>query len=248
MTLGIDIVCEFMGHETSTVWQLLQQSHESLLCGSRVCYLYADECVLDQVSEEIKRLGMVHFGVSFEQGSLLSDIQYGHVRNFDHSLIRVERVVSGVADAWSWIEPFSRQSGFCAAWIRDLPYEYWQNAEDPLQYESEGRSYKGLPMKWNGLPRPLKRKIIDITGNPGRRVLRCGYVEAVGAVMWLGERFWSVTGTGKQDVLAQDWIICQELPCSVLRVQASNQPFTSAEGDEGQKQDRLRALLFPHQD
>jgi len=137
------------------------------------------------------------------------------------------------------------QHGLVHGWVVDREYDYWQNAHDPLQYEAHGRSYAHLPMKSNELPYPLEQMIIDTSRNPGRRVIRMGYVEAVGHLMWFGEPFWKSTGTSKRTVLAQKWLKCEERPGGILRVQAADQPFTSAEGKQGEIQRRLRQLLFP---
>ena len=52
-------------------------------------------------------------------------------------------------------------------------------------------------MKSNGLPPPLDQMEIDTSGNPGRNVLRQGYIEAIGSTMWLGSLFWERTGVDK---------------------------------------------------
>lgn len=101
-------------------------------------------------------------------------------------------------------------------------------------------------MKSNGLPFPLEQQIIDTSQNPGRRILRDGFVEAVGSVMWLGEQFWPLTGASKQTVLAAEWLECEQLANGVLRIQVADAPFRTAEGASGALQDRLRSLLFSH--
>lgn len=72
--------------------------------------------------------------------------------------------------------------------------EFWQNAQDPIEYQAAGRSSSGLPMVSNGLPFPLEKNIIDISKNPYRRVLKSGYVESLGAVLWLTKSFVSRIG------------------------------------------------------
>lgn len=98
-------------------------------------------------------------------------------------------------------------------------------------------------MRSNGLPPPLEQLVVDTSGNPGRRVLREGFVEAVGAVMWLGPSFWPATAAKKEALCAQEWLRCDELQGGVLRITAAGQPFTSA--DTGAVQEGLRVLLFP---
>lgn len=245
MTQGVDIILEFMSVEATVVWRLLQGSHADILSGSRTCDLDGDgRSKMADLVDRIGESGRPSFGLSFEQKTPW-DISYCHVRNYDHSLVSIPRIVSDVEDAWRWVAPFTSFGGFREAWVYDSDFDHWQNADDPIEYLGEDRSCEGLPMKPNGLPYPLEGMIIDTSRNPGRRVLRRGYVEAVGAVMWLGEQFWRVTGTRKADVVAQHWLWCEELPSGVLRVQVSEDMFTAAGGTEGDKQDRLRALLFP---
>ena len=244
MALGIHIICEFFVLDPLTAWSLFQQSHPDLLTGPRRCYSYEIKCTLDRVATVVRKQGKPHFGISFDKNKL-SDISYGHVRNYNHSLLRIENLVVDLPDADRWVAPFIDLPAFREAWLFDMEYAHWQNAEDPLQYTAVGRSYTGLPMKSNGLPYPLEQQGIDISKNPGRRILREGYVETVSAVMWLGEQFWALTGANKQSVLAADWLRCEQLPQGVLRIQASDTPFTTAEGASGDVQDRLRGLLFP---
>jgi len=182
-----------------------------------------------------------HFQISNRYYS----IRHCPVTNYGFDFISVDCSPVAKPDTEMWTANICSMGGLIQGWILDINYDYWQNAEDPLEYTTEGRSYAHLPMKSNGLPYPLEQMIIDTSQNPGRRVMRVGYVEAVGYVMWFGEPFWKITGTSKQKVISQDWLKCEERPVGILRVQAAEQPFTSAEGEQGEIQRRLRELLFP---
>jgi len=131
------------------------------------------------------------------------------------------------------------------AWLADSEYDHWQNAKDPLQYTAVGKSYAHLPMKSSGLPYPLEQKIIDTSANPGRWRLCDGYYEAVGAVMWLGEPFWQLTGADKTGVENARWLRASKPVPSVTCLQAANECFTTADGASGELQGKLRSLLFP---
>ncbi len=244
MSIELSIITDLLVTQPGVVWTALQGSHPNLLTGSRVCWCYETKCTLDDIVSEIARRGKPHFGIAFNENSL-PEIAYGHVRNHSLSRIDISGVVDDIEDSQSWVEPFLLQPNVRHAWMFDVEYQYWQNATDPQEYTAVGRSYAGLPMKSNGLPIPLEQQVIDTSQNPGRRVLRDGYVEAVGAVMWLGEQFWPLTGASKQDVLAADWLQCEQFPQDVLRIQAADVPFTTAEGASGDLQDKLRSLLFP---
>ncbi len=95
------------------------------------------------------------------------------------------------------IRPVLELEVFIQAWISDVEYDFWQNATDPLGCEDVGRSLLGLSMRSNGLPPPLDQMEIDISGNPGRNVLRQGYVEAIGSTMWLGDLLWERVGADR---------------------------------------------------
>lgn len=245
MTMGVHVVSEFLAIEPAAVWSLLQRSHPDVLTGQRRCLCGETECSLDEVATVIRKQGKPHFGISFEDG-MPSEVSYGHVRNYNHSILSIYGLVADLPDADIWIAPFTGLTSFREGWLLNTDYVHWQNAEDPLEYTAVGRSYEGLPMKSNGLPFPLEQQIIDTSQNPGRCVLRDGYVEAVGSVMWLGEQFWPLTGASKQTVLAANWLQCEAHANGVLRIQAAEAPFTTAEGASGDLQDRLRSLLFPH--
>jgi hypothetical protein len=130
------------------------------------------------------------------------------------------------------------------AWVVDVDYHHWQNASDPLQYRAVGKPYAHLPMKSNGLPYPLEQMIIDISANPGRWRLRNGYHEVVAAVMWLGNAFWKLTEADRTKIENADWLKVSNSISSVIKVQSADKCFTTADGEEGELQDRLRLLLF----
>lgn len=95
------------------------------------------------------------------------------------------------------VGPILSVEGFIQAWVSEVEYDFWQSATDPLEYECVGRPLSGLPMKSNGLPPPLDEMEIDTSGNPGRNVLRQGYIEAIGSTMWLGNPFWESAGVDR---------------------------------------------------
>jgi hypothetical protein len=143
-----------------------------------------------------------------------------------------------------WAMPFISSENFVMAWAMNSEYNHWQNAYDPLQYTALGKSYAHLPMKSNGLPYPLEKQIIDTSRNPGRWIFRDGYIEAVGATMWLGEPFWQLAGMDKSSVVKADWLRVSNPIPSVTKVQAADKCFATADEESGQIQKRLRTLLF----
>jgi hypothetical protein len=168
---------------------------------------------------------------------------FAPLARFGIALVRVEHLAQATS-AQDWIEPFLSVRGFRGARIFDEEYEFWQNAEDLLQYRTRGRRYEHLPLRSNGLPPPLQQTVVDTTKNPGRRVLRAGAVEAIGSEMWLGSEFWAIAGSDDAQVKSQAWLRSDDRG-DALYLKAADKPFDSGEGESGALQERLRGLLFP---
>lgn len=144
-----------------------------------------------------------------------------------------------------WAASFARSPDFVMAWVADCGYEYWQNADKPMAYRTLGKSYVGLPMISNGLPYPLEEEIIDTSSNPGRRILRNGYIEVIGAAMWLGDSFWRLSGADRKQVMNAKWLQVSNADPSITRLEAAERCFTTAEDGSAALQTKLRSLLFP---
>jgi hypothetical protein len=196
---------------------------------------------LAKVWPRLKRAGWTTFnlvgrGFVFDLGS---------VRNFQLDFLGI-KAIGEHPSAWDkWVAGFIGNPNFVMGWLADVEYEHWQNAHDLLQYTAVGKPHEHLPKKSNGLPPPLEQTIIDISGNPGRRILRNGYYEVVGAVMWLGEPFWQLTKANKVEIERSQWLQLSEPRPTVVRIEASAECFTTAEGTSGELQQKLRTLLFP---
>lgn len=177
-----------------------------------------------------------------EAGGL--SFRFGHVVAMKHSFLSIEEVSAGSARNWSvWIEPFLMSGDFVQAWVSDVDYDYWQNARSPAQYVDAGRDYSKLPTKSNGLPPPLEQIEIDISGNPGRWELRFGYVEAVGAVMWLGLPFWECFAENRKKALLEEgWINVQSIGGDVIKLIVCDHCFFDETTSD--KQNKLRAVLY----
>jgi len=197
---------------------------------------------LNEASSHLKRRGRATFNVKGNG----YEFDLGKVRNCDLDFFLIR--YWGEQDfAWdTWAAPFLASPAFVMAWVADADYDYWQNAHDPLQYKAANRPYKHLPMKSNGLPYPLEQLDIDTSHNPGRWSFRAGYYEAIGHVMWLGAPFWNLTGTDRTYVQNAEWLSRAHPVPEVLRIQAASTCFKSADGESGDLQRRLRALLFPN--
>lgn len=202
--------------------------------------LYGDPIDLAKVWPRLKKAGRKTFnlmGCGFE-------FHLSSVRNFQLDFLGI-KATNEQHSAWDkWAARFIDNPNFVMAWLSDSEYEFWQNAEDLLQYTAKGKPHDHLPKKSNGLPPPLEQTIVDISGNPGRRLLRIGYYEAVGAVMWLGDPFWELTKANRIEVEDSRWLQVSKPIPTVVRIEASAKCFTTAEGSEGELQRELRTLLF----
>jgi len=203
--------------------------------------LYEQPVELAEVSPQLKSAGRKTFNL-VGRGFVF---HLNSVRNFQLDFLGIKATGEHRSSWEKWAARFIGDPNFIMAWLADAEYEFWQNAEDLLQYTSKYKPHEHLPKKSNGLPPPLEQTIIDTSGNPGRRLLRFGHYEAVGAVMWLGEAFWHLTKASKVEVERSPWLhISSPLP-SVVRIEASSKCFTTPEGHTGQLQRELRVLLFP---
>lgn len=173
------------------------------------------------------------------------EFDLGCVRNSKLDFLQIINT-AGAPIPWDqWIARYIGNKEFVFAWLANTDYQRWQNATDPLEYLAVNKPYAHLPRTTNGLPYPLGQTIIDISANPGRRLIRQGYYEVVGSTMWIGEPFWRLTGANKNTVISSSLVIATNSLSNTLRLQLCDKCFTSSEGELGKLQNKLRALLFP---
>ncbi|BCS88802.1 hypothetical protein [Pseudodesulfovibrio sediminis] len=172
------------------------------------------------------------------------EIRTGNVANWDHQFLSIKHHTNPNAVPWSdWIKAFSAFEGFLQGWIVNCEYNKWQNCEDLEEHARVGRDLSLFSIIPNSLHQPAPPLIIDITKNPGRRTIRKGLVESVGAEMWFGSEFWERSGANKDEVLGIDWADVNKETDGIVHIKAADTPFT----DESPVaiQHRLRKLLFP---
>lgn len=171
-------------------------------------------------------------------------LQYGVAASYEHCFVSIREKVANAAGDWeSWAMPFVMLDGFVEGWLVDVEYNHWQNAKDPIEYEAAGRDFSHLPMRSNGLPDPLGQMEIDTSRNPGRWLLRSGYVEAIGSTMWLSELFWNRVGKDRKARLnSVDWLYTTQLDMGIVEVRTKECLFISEETAD--MQNRLRACLY----
>ncbi|MEW8139706.1 MAG: hypothetical protein AB2761_21805 [Candidatus Thiodiazotropha endolucinida] len=223
------------------VWDILfQELTRRGISKKTLVDLFGKKLALDKLHKGIKNANRGHFGIEIDRLS----IDYAPVANYEHALLKIKDVTESVNYGWDqWTDTMILNTGFIQAWVVNNEYNYWQNAHDPIQYKAKGRSYAGLPMKSNNLPPPLKQMIIDTSNNPGRRIIRMGYVEAIGSPMWLGRQFWERTDAYKIEVMESFPNHSKLIGDDILRIQVLDKPFT--EDSDVTLQNRLREVLYP---
>ena len=208
-TCGMEIVLDHGGLTAATVAARLQEEFQQRNVSSADFFL--DRRPIDnwQLSRQV--------GISkdFCLTSQYMEVRLMSVANFGIDIIYITSIPGTAISMSDWAASFFGDF-FIMAYVFDVNYQYWQNAQDPLQYSARGKDYSALPMISNGMPPPLEQMIIDTSRNPGRRILCEGYIEAVGATMWLGEVFWSRTHADR-NALDQKHLTCNCSPLAAFR-------------------------------
>ncbi|GAB5444017.1 MAG: hypothetical protein Fues2KO_43660 [Fuerstiella sp.] len=233
-----EVVTEFRSFSRMEVWRLVEPV---------VREVFPPETPTGIVDEgkriPLARFAEKHFKPSNHLRVYIGDsvICTSNVAAGDHSLIDFEGVPAGTEDRW--VSIFESHESFSHGWAFDWDFYRRQNQNDPKLYAILHGDPSGLPLVNNGLPAPLNRMVIDTSNNPGRRIVRKGYVEAVGSTMWFSEKLLRRLKLSPDELLSQPWLNAEQQG-NVIRIQVQEQPFTSAEGIAGELQDRLREFLF----
>lgn len=203
-------------------------------------YLYGKEMNANAALQKIAKDGNPFFNIETAGAS----IHFSTMKAYQQQLLTIFKKDGLELCAWGGIvESFAGCEGFTQACLLNDEYMLWQNAFDPIQYQAARRSYRHLPLVSNGLPNPLQKLIVDTSHNPGRRVIKIGYLEIIGHVMWFGAPFWSLVGERyREAVLGSAAYQVTRMPNDIVRVVASNQPFIDDASKA--KQEDLRQLLF----
>jgi hypothetical protein len=225
----------------------------------------APERAIQRISELLVRQGidMPEFELKGRKRStsqLLSKLKgatsfdvTAHGFNFCHgSLPRFQldvlyiRPTEDIVVGWDdWVSGFIDDTNFVMAWVVDADYNHWQNAVDLEEYELAGKPIDDIPLRQNGMPYPLNRMEVDTSRNPGRWRFGRGYMEAVGAAMWLGSPFWRLTGADRASLKSLKWLSVSEKTQKAISIRAADGCFTTSKGDIGERQRQLRSILFP---
>ncbi|MEL6200172.1 MAG: hypothetical protein AAFR09_08220 [Pseudomonadota bacterium] len=240
--LAVEVVFLRGTQSSSSVWSAVS-AHFQSVHGSGVRIGFGSEShELGELESVIESGSRDHFHLEICERVVLS---FNAIGSSNVSVVSIPSDIPSVETAEAWINAFLEADGFISARVYDARYEYWQNAQDFLEYEVAGRSVSGLPTTSNGLPDPLERTIIDVSANPGRRIIRSDLIEAVSSPMWVSEALLNLANR-KAAELSFDGCSVSRVTPSVWRVDAQHGVFDGADGRQGETQERLRVLLFPN--
>ncbi|WP_250633091.1 hypothetical protein [Pinirhizobacter soli] len=218
----------------------VRRSFEVLGLQNSQVSLYQEMMSAQSALERVVRDGRSAFNIETDAVS----IHFSTIKAYQQQLLTISRKSPCELSGWEEVVgSFLGCKGFTQACVLSGEYTFWQNAADPLQYQAAGRSYDGLPLVSNGLPSPLEKLVIDTSHNPGRRIIKIGYVEMVGHAMWFGQPFWNRAGNHRrQDLLSASAYMADEIMDGMTRVVAHEGPFADETTKEAQE--NLRRLLF----
>lgn len=191
------------------------------------------------VAETIERARMISVDVSVNDESLVSFGDYPTAGIFRLILFQLPEDIPPVESLLERL-PVSK---LVFAYLCDAEYKRWQTVKDPSQYERAGRSHEQLPKYWD---ENLEGERIDISRNPGRWEIRNGKcIEAGGSPMWIGPLLGERTGGDWRGLSEFNWCEIVELENGVIRLKSWGGPFDSDQGEQRERQETLRSILFP---
>lgn len=209
MALKLECILTLGDTDALNAWRLLRATRPDILPNDRRCKLYARDLKVSGVERALDAGNEKHFDVTLDE----AEFRFSLVASYRHTLLQIKGCIENTADASRWMDALVSLSGFLHGRLYDKDYDSWQNTNDPGWYQRKKRPYQHLPMRNNGLPPPLNRMEIDTSHNPGRRVLRRGFVEAVGAPMWLSAKFLAQMGITESELQTERcWVRNRSLP------------------------------------
>jgi hypothetical protein len=237
MTLALEAAFDYKIPQPGAVWTVLAEAITPRIRANSVCTCDGRWTPFAMVGEAISQSPDYGFGVCFDDGM----VSFAAVGNYRLSLLFLDRIIEDDRDADKFVSSVSHLPGFLSARVYDAQYERIQNATELEECRSLGIDTSGIRLRSNGLPFPLERQVVDTSANPGRRVLRHGFVEAIGHRMWLSPTLLQRLRVDSKTLRRQFRVEQRE---GVTLVQGSDAPFSSCDASR-EVQDRLRAVLFP---
>ena len=172
-------------------------------------------------------------------GHVFNEIHGGDIGNGELNVLYIKSSEIEIDRLINLVDMFIEELPVVQAFIHDDEYCFWQNAEDVLQYESVGKDHSRLRKVSNGLPYPLKQKVVDIRKNPGRRIFREGFKEVVSSPMWIDKKFIK----NIQDLYKLSGVTIVEKG-DLLKITSPYNPFDSDKGEQRKLQEALRTRIY----
>lgn len=167
---------------------------------------------------------------------------FNRIAGLNRYLLHIEEKALNAMEPSALVARLLRNASFYSARLADSEFEFWQNADQLCLYERRGRSYEGKPLVSNGLPFPLEETVVDISHNPGRRIFREGFIEAVGYKMWLSAQFIRTIGSpAPQSLVSAGWKVAA-LPNDGVSLEV--EPSIFSEDGPPELQAALRDALY----
>ncbi|WP_421852677.1 hypothetical protein [Marinomonas sp.] len=221
--------------EAYKLWKKLTKEVEPEYLDKKVVDgLNGKELGFADVSKTLLKSKADSFFIELNGGS----VEFSYIADLDFSRLDIKNLAATKESTEKWVSQMVKDPAFVQGRLYDGEYDRWQNMEDIVYYESEGRDHSSLPKKSNGLPFPLESEVIDVSRNPGRWELKKGYIECVGSTMWMSKALLKDLGV---DNLAIENV--SDLG-SVLRFDVQDECFKAAAGEEAEVQNELRRMLF----
>ena len=233
MTMDIDIVFERSSMAVQRAWQLLKDSQPKL-SGPRPELKYGVKSkpvsIADFESKVLPRLDSLMLDIG---DSLLL------FRTAAWNDIITINDVTADDQPSDKVYPFLAENSFLQAWFTNGEYYVQQNCEDPVMYRDDWPR-ENVQITWNP---DIACERIDISQNPGRTLYRDGFAEVVAATMWFSPKMLDRLGVSEAQLSAESWLDVKR-ENGAIRIESYHKPFTSPDREEGERQDRLRELLY----
>ncbi|MEA9733344.1 hypothetical protein [Xanthomonas campestris] len=202
--------------------------------------LYGTSMSISKALTTIEKSNKPNFNIESQNHS----VHFSTLKSHHLQLLSITGKMPCMMKFWeNLVDFYSSEYGFIQACVLNEHYSYWQNAQDPLQYEAAERSIENLRFISNELPPPLNQAIIDTTSNPGRILVSQGYIEMIGNIMWFGDKFPQVIDDEKISLLLKKFDgILVERERNSTKIVVMESSFDEKTSEE--LQDRLRNVIY----
>ena len=239
MALSFEVCFGYKVPEPAVVWRSLFDTMPQERLSSATCRCDGAKLPLSDLPELISRMETYGFDVCC--GDIV--VTLAAIGNHGLSVLIVDGLIASNNDADKCVSAMMRLPGFLEARLYDSRYDELQNTTDLKAYEDAGIDTSTLTLKSNGLPFPVEEYIVDTAENPGRRILRDGYIEAIGHRMWLSRILMDRLGLDVERLKAS--LSVDDLENATVLI-SSEGPFQDAETNRA-TQEQLRDVVFAGQ-